>query len=292
MRRRQILAGCTALLSGSFAGCALPSNSVRVQESTPLKIVGTVSMREKFMEPEEIDVLRTAVQTGTATRTTATYSGQDAWFDQRNTVLLNKTVYTVSETQLESEKETMYRVDIDFTPENTSSQLGKIRYDKLPPTDRNQLNRTLSDGISADDFDGIKSVAYKPAEVNYNKSVFIPKREYGILQYDGEQYRVSVEQDFIYYVEYEYKVTEIAASVKEFAEQLRNKYLFTLDGLSPAEQEVIEDAIETGEVAWESEDSASVIAKIREHTALEEDDYSGTWLMKYDGDEYLVYLIY
>jgi hypothetical protein len=65
-----------------------------------------------------------------------------------------------------------------------------------------------------------------------------------------------------------------------------------LDGLSPAEQAVIEEAIETGEVAWESDDSESVISNIREHRALKSDEGSneGTWLMKYDGGEYLVYL--
>jgi hypothetical protein len=128
-------------------------------------------MLENDMESKETDVLRTAVENGTATRTTATYSGQDTWFDHRNTVLLNKTIYTVNETQKGSEKATMYHVDVDFTPENTSSRLGEIRYDKLPSTDRNQLSRTVSNGISANDFDGIKSVAYKPTEVNYNKSV-------------------------------------------------------------------------------------------------------------------------
>jgi hypothetical protein len=101
---------------------------------------------------------------------------------------------------------------------------------------------------------------------------------------------VRVEREFSSAVDYQYEVIEIAASVDPFAEQLRDTHLFTLNDLSPGEREVIEEAIETGSVSWESEDSASVISKIREHTALSQDDYGGSWLMKYDGSEYLVHL--
>ncbi|WP_420192018.1 hypothetical protein [Haloplanus salinarum] len=254
-----------------------------MQEATPIEITEAVSMRVDE-ESKEYDVIRSAMKNGSATRT-----GQNKWFDRRNTVLLNQTVYTVNETRLGSEKATKYEVGIDFTPENTTSELGVIRYDKLPPIDRRQLNRTLSQG-STEKSPGELNVEYEPTGGGTNKSVFVPEQQYDILQYNGEQYRVTVEREFSSDVEYQYEVTEAAANVKEFAEQLRNKYLFTLDGLSPAEREVIEEAIETGEVAWESEDSESVISKIREHTALSQDGSSGTWLMKYDGNEYLVTL--
>ena len=92
-------------------------------------------------EDKEYEILRSAIENGTATRT-----GQNKWFDRRDTVLLNQTVYTVNETRLSSEKATMYRVGVDFTPENTNPELGVIRYDKLPPRDRRRLNRTLRGG--------------------------------------------------------------------------------------------------------------------------------------------------
>lgn len=283
MRRRQILAGGTALLSGSFAGCALPSNTIRVQEATPDEIVEDVSMRVD-VESKEHDVIRSAVKNGTATRT-----GRNRWFDDRNTILLNQTVYIVNETRLASEKATRYEVGIYPAPESTNPELGVIRYDKLPTTDRRQLNRTLS-RESTKENSGELNVEYEPTTEDTNRSVFVPKQQYDILQYNGELYRVTIERELSSDVEYQYEVTEIAGNVEEFAEQLRDKHLFTLDSLSPAEQAVIEEAIETGEVAWESEDSESVISKIREHRALKEDDYSGTWLMKYHRGEYLVSL--
>ena len=292
MRRRQILAGGTALLSGSFAGCALPSNTIRVREATPKEIVEDVSMQVD-MESKEYDVIRSAVKNGTATRT-----GQNRWFDRQNTVLFNQTVYTVNETQLASEKATRYEIGIypmpeDISPdEDISPELGVIRYDKLPPTDRRKLNRTLSRG-SAKENSGELNVEYEPTAEGANRSVFVPKQQYDRLQYNGELYRVTVEREFPSDVEYQYKVTEIAGDVEGFAEQIRDKHLFTLDGLSPAEQAVIEEAIETGQAdSWDSADSESVISNIREHRALKADDGSneGTWLMKYDGGEYLVYL--
>ena len=291
MRRRQILAGGTALLSGSFAGCALPSNSIRVREATSKEIVEAVSMRVD-VESKEYDVIRSAVKNGTATRT-----GENRWFDRQNTVLFNQTVYTVNETQLASEKATRYEIGIypmpeDISPdEDISSELGVVRYDKLPPTDRRKLNRTLPSGSTKEN-SGELNVEYESTAEGTNRSVFVPKQQYDRLQYNGELYRVTVERAFSSDVEYQYEVTEIAGNVEGFAEQIRDKYLFTLDGLSPAEQAVIEEAIETGQVdSWDSADSESVISNIREHRALRaEEGDAGTWLMKYDGGEYLVYL--
>ena len=285
MRRRQILAGGTALLSGSFAGCALPSNSIRVREATSKEIVEAVSMRVD-VESKEYDVIRSAVKNGTATRT-----GENRWFDRQNTVLFNQTVYTVNETQLASEKATRYEIGIYPVPEDINPELGVIRYNKLPPTDRRKLNRTLP-RESTKENSGELNVEYEPTAEGTNRSVFVPKQQYDRLQYNGELYRVTVEREFPSDVEYQYKVTEIAGNVEGFAEQIRDKHLFTLDGLSPAEQAVIEEAIETGQVdSWDSADSESVISNIREHRALRaEEGDAGTWLMKYDGGEYLVYL--
>ena len=285
MRRRQILAGGTVLLSGSFAGCALPSNSIRVGEATSKEIVEAVSMRVD-VESKEYDVIRSAVKNGTATRT-----GENRWFDRQNTVLFNQTVYTVNETQLASEKATRYEIGIYPVPEDINPELGVIRYDKLPPTDRRKLNRTLS-RESTKENSGELNVEYESTAEGTNRSVFVPKQQYDRLQYNGELYRVTVEREFPSDVEYQYKVTEIAGDVEGFAEQIRDKHLFTLDGLSPAEQAVIEEAIETGQVdSWDSADSESVISNIREHRALRaEEGDAGTWLMRYDGGEYLVYL--
>jgi hypothetical protein len=82
---------------------------------------------------------------------------------------------------------------------------------------------------------------------------------------------------------------ELAPDVETFADRVRERYLFALTGLSDAEREVVEEAIEGG--YYEDDDAfQSVVDRIRDHDALEEEDFYGTWLLSYEGAEYVTYV--
>lgn len=109
-----------------------------------------------------------------------------------------------------------------------------------------------------------------------------------IVVHDGNRYRVAVDSRTAPEAEYRYEVTEVASGVESFADQVREEYLFTLTGLSDAEREVVEEAIDGG---YFQDDDAfrSVTDRIRQHEAIDLDDFFGTWLLAYEGVEYLTY---
>jgi len=89
--------------------------------------------------------------------------------------------------------------------------------------------------------------------------------------------------------EYRYEATEVAPDVETFADHVRERYLFVLAGLSDAEREVVEESIDG---AYFEDDDAfrSVIDRIRAHDGIRVDDFYGTWLLEYEGAEYLAYV--
>lgn len=116
--------------------------------------------------------------------------------------------------------------------------------------------------------------------------MFVPERQYDSLIYNETRYRVAVNSQTASEADYRYTVTEVASSVDRFAEQVREQHLFTLTGLSDAEREVVEEAIDGG---YFQDDDAfqSVVTRIREHEGINVADFYGTWLAAFDGNEYL-----
>ncbi|WP_135806044.1 hypothetical protein [Halorussus marinus] len=282
MRRRQFLASGTTLLSVAVAGCAHPSVVLDMKEATTDDIADEVSMAPE-PDSEEYRLVTSARENGSATR-----SGRYELFDRTSVVRVNETFYEVSETRLASSEVTVYEVLVDFDPDDTTSDLGEIEFDELPEVDRERLEPVFSDESPPDEDGYDIGVSYGSAEEVGNESVFVPERQYDIIVYEGNRYRVAVNSRTAPEGEYRYEVTAVAPDIETFAEQTREQYLFTLTDLSDAERSVVEKAID--ETYFEdSEAFRSVIDRLQEHEGFEVDDSYGTWLVEYDGNEYLVY---
>jgi hypothetical protein len=281
MRRRQFLAGGTALLSVAVAGCGHPNVVLDLDEASDEDIADERSTR---VEPgsEEYRVLTTARDNGSATRT-----GSTELFDSTDTARVNGAYYEVSETRQESTVETAYDVDVDVDPGNTTAEFGEIAYEDLPEFDREKL--AVIPNASTDDRQYNVNVEYGTAEDVGNRSVLVPDPQYDIVTHEGDRYRVAVESRTESEGEYRYEVTEIAPDVESFADRVREEYLFALTGLSEAERQVVEEAIDG---AYFEDDDAfrSVVEKIRAHEGLNVEDSYGRWLLSYEDVEYLTYV--
>jgi len=282
MRRRELLAVGTAALSVPLAGCVHPEVILTMDEATADTIADRVSLHPD-PDDEEYTVVTAAVDNGSTTR-----RGRSELFDRTSTVRLNETFYDVSETRLSSSEVTVYEVLLDLNPENTTADLGAIDYEELPEPDRQRLDGILSEEPPQNDGYDV-GVSYGSAEEVGNDSVFVPERQYDILIYEGDRYRVAVDSRTAPEAEYRYTATEVAPSVEAFADQVRDRYLFTLAGLSEAEREVVEEAIDGG--YYEDSDAfQSVAERIRSHEGIEVEDFYGTWLVEYEGSEYITYV--
>ncbi|EMA12887.1 hypothetical protein [Haloarcula marismortui] len=283
MRRRQFLAGGTVLLSAAVAGCGHPSVVLDMDDATAADIADEVSISPDS-ESAEYTVVSAAIENGSATR-----RGRNELFDQIDTVRIDETFYEVSETPLESNEVTVYEVRIDFDPADSTAEIGEIAYEELPAVDRQRLDPIISDDNppSGDGYD--VGIGYGTAAEVGDGSAFVPERQYDIIVHDGDRYRVTVSTRTTTETKYRYEATEVASGVDSFADQIRDQYLFTLTGLSEAEREVVEEAIDGG-YFQDDEAFRSVTDRIREHEGIEVTDSYGTWLLAYEQVEYLTYV--
>ncbi|MDZ7731460.1 MAG: hypothetical protein U5K37_11925 [Natrialbaceae archaeon] len=185
---------------------------------------------------------------------------------------------------------TVYEVMLDLDPADTTPEIGTIAYDDLPAVDRDRLERLVSLEAPPDQ-DGVDvGVDYGSHEAVGPDSVFVPDQQYDILEYDGQQYRVSVDSRTAPEGTYEYTVTTVAGSVGAFADGIRDDVSVrpSRDSLR-AERAVVAEAIDS---AYFDDDDAfrSVVDRIREHEGLTVDDFYGDWLLEYEGTAYLAYV--
>jgi hypothetical protein len=254
-----------------------------MDDTTATDIADEVSM-SPGPESAEYTVASEAIENGSATR-----RGRNELFDQIDTVRIDETFYEVSETPLESNEVTVYEVRIDFDPADSTAEIGEIAYEELPAVDRQRLDPIISDDNppSGDGYD--VGIGYGTAAEVGDGSVFVPERQYDIIVHDGDRYRVTVSTRTTTETKYRYEATEVASGVDSFADQIRDQYLFTLTGLSEAEREVVEEAIDGG-YFQDDEAFRSVTDRIREHEGIEVTDSYGTWLLAYEQVEYLTYV--
>lgn len=282
MHRRQVLASGTVLLSVSLAGCGHPAVVLDFEEATTETVVDSVSTAP---EPgsEAYEVVVSARENGSATR-----SGRSELFDRVDTARVDGRVYEVSETQVGSSEVTVYTVTVEAAGDDSTDGLREVAYEDLPETDRRRLRPILS-GSDPPDPDTAVGIDYGTAEEVGNDSALVPDQRYDVVVRDGERYRVGVDSRTASEREYRYEVTEVAPDVETFADRVHDRYLFTLSGLSDAERAVVEEAIEG---AYFEDDDAfrSVVERIRRHDGIDVDDSYGTWLLAYEGTEYLAYI--
>ena len=282
MRRRELLATGTALLPLPLAGCVHPEVILTMDPATADDIADRVSLHPE-PDAEEYTVTADAVANGSTTR-----RGRSELFDRTSTVRLNNSFYEMNETRLSSSEVTVYEVLLDVNPEKTTAEVGAIAYEELPETDRRRLDGILSEEPPQTDGYDV-GVSYGSAAEVGDDSVFVPERQYDILVYEGDRYRVAVDSRTAAEAEYRYTATEVAPTVEAFADQVREQYLFTLAGLSDAERDVVEEAINDG--YYEETDAfRSVAERIRSHEGIEVHDFYGTWLIEYEGEEYITYV--
>jgi hypothetical protein len=282
MRRRQFLAAATAASLPFVAGCIHPSVVLDLKEASADDVADEVSTTVDAGSTEYA-VVEEAVANGSTT-----HSDRSRLFDPEETVRFEDAFYDVSASRVGSSEVTVYDVLIDFDPEDATPERGDIEFEDLPPVDQERLERV----VSAEPPEGEGSdigVSYGTAEEIDGESVFVPDQEYDVLVHDGDRYGVAVESEPATETEFRYEVEQVAPDVEAFADQVRAQYLFVLSGLSDAEREVVENAID-GAHFEETDAFESVADRIRDHEGIRVADFYGTWLLEYEGVEYLAYV--
>ncbi|MFC6728630.1 hypothetical protein ACFQDG_08265, partial [Natronoarchaeum mannanilyticum] len=119
-------------------------------------------------------------------------------------------------------------------------------------------------------------------------SVLVPEAAYGAVERDGERFPFEVlGSDEVAAYEYRYEATKAADDAATFAERVRQEHLFELSGLSDAEREIVDEAIDGGYYDGSVSDAFSSLAeRFRAHDAVEPSDWGGEFLVRYEGTDY------
>jgi hypothetical protein len=281
MRRRRFLATGAAAVSAALAGCAHPAVVLDMSEATDDDIADEVS---EAVQPgsTEYRIAQSAIENGSAT-----WRGRTDLYYSDDPVRVDGAFYAVETTELDTSSVTVYDVRLDFDPADATPDRGEIAYAELPETDRERLDRLVdADPPTGEGYD--LGVQYGPAEDVDGDSVFVPDQQYDIVVHDGDRIRVDVTAETETVTEYRHELTEVAASVDAYADRIRDRYLFALSGLSEAEREVVQRAIDSGHFT-DNDAFQSVVDRLREHDGINVDDFYGTWIVDYEGTDYLTY---
>ncbi|MEF8852926.1 MAG: hypothetical protein V5A28_10970 [Haloarculaceae archaeon] len=199
--------------------------------------------------------------------------------------------YAVNYTETGTEPGYDVSVRIDY---NASSVDGEVvDYADLPAVDR----RLLADALERTDLPEERlqegydfGVGRTYTESEGETSALVEGPTVDAVRYEGEVYPVDVSVESTTLMVYRYEATLVADSPDAYAGQLRDRYAFTLSGLSEAERGVVEEARNDTFYAEndDNEGFASLVERFRDRRAVEETEYSGSFVVRYDGQLYWV----
>jgi len=287
-RRRALAAACLALLA-VLAGCSA-AGSLAMEPATDDAALADEASRSTTLPDEGPDhdrrLVRQAIENGTATersRRPAVEPGLPFAHEGR--------YYNVSWTIADTEPGVSAEVAIDY---NGTATGDVVAYETLSSRDREAIDRLLPPRTEGrtEGYDLGVGITYN--ETEQNRSVLL-SGDYDAVRYDGETYPIDAgDTQPVTVTVYRYTATVVANSSAEYASQLRSEYLFTLSGLTEGERAVVEEAINDTYYAEDTDDEAfrSVMETFRRHEAVQETEYEGLWLVRYDGDVYLADLSY
>lgn len=285
MRRRQVLAGVATGLSGALAGCSDPRASLRLEPVDDAAIADRYALHADALSEEPRRIVAEAVEEGSAT---ADSTGSP--FDPPRPVRYDGAYYELDRAAVGEYEATGYEFAIDYEPGEDAGERGEVDYDDLPDVDRDALGGLLSLSRPPDDEhpEVVAQAVYADEEAD--RSVLVPDQEYDVVIRDGERYRLAVDgSEPVTVTEYRYTAEEVAPDDAAMAEQVREGFRFELSGLSGAQREILDAAIE-GEYREEEPTEAfqGLVDRIRANEAIDADEHGGDWLARYDGDDYWV----
>lgn len=293
MRRRLAVAFLAVALLGLLSGCSA-AGSLEMVPVDDASLADEASYDVPTPRPPgEPGPDRHAVVTGAIESESATVTGQSPPVDAELPFDHGGAYYDVGWTVIDREAATVVDIRIDY---NGTADGRTATYDDLPAVDRDTLDDLLPprDDDRVEGFDFGVGVTYTDADLN--ESV-LAGGEYDAVSYEGDQYPIRVEQSRTVTVQtYQYTATAVAANASAYAAQLRGAYAFTLDPatLGGDARDVVEASINGTYYADSTDDDAfrGVQAAFRGHEAIEDDDGSGLWLVRYDGELYVADLRY
>ena len=278
--RRGLLRCAAGASVVGLAGCADPRAVLELEEVTDAELAERVAL------DTDDEVVRRTVENGTYT-TEGDLSGLEAPIEDRP-IVHNGTYYSLSvESEVVSE-DRLYALRVENVGDTSVD--GEVPYDELPDGDREALSRVFEEeGSDEPGFEG--GAEYPYPEDRYNESVLV---DGATVVYNRSRYEVEGEElEVIERKEYTYTAEKVADNADAFADWARDEYGFVLDDLSEEERTVVEDALDGGYYEGSAgEGFESLVRRFRDRKAVTSDEWSGEWVLEYEGTTYYAEMRY
>jgi len=293
MRPRLVLALVAVTATLALAGCAHPAGSISMN---PVDDAGLADEASRDVPDAESSRQRAdrrlvvgAIENGSATANDTSppvegglpFAYEGRYYNVTHTVTGEGTGYQVG-------------IEIDYNA--TDFEGAAVDYGELPQPDRDAVGPLLAgprEGRQPGYDIGI-GATYTADE--YEAST-LASGEYDAIRYEGETYPIRVHgAREVTISTYRYEASVVAGSASEYAADLRDRYAFTLSGLSDAERSIVEEAAGGSYYPESTDDTAfeNVVDRFREHDPVHRPSGSGSgaWLVRHDGQLYWAQLDY
>jgi hypothetical protein len=285
MRHRTALALALVALLAGLSGCSAEGSlSLTPVDDRALAEEASHALPTDAPSDEDERVVRRAVENGTATAV-----GADPPVNESLPFRHDGRFYAVGYAENGTEPGYDVGIRIDF---NASSVDGAVvDYEELPVVDRDTLEFVLTQRPPDEDalepgYDFGVGAVY--TESDAESSVLVPTQEYDAVRYEGEIYPVDVEAERTELTVYRYEAELVAESHEVYADSLRERYEFELSGLSQGERDLVNGSLNGTYWVEDSDNEAfdALVDRFRAHEPVEETDYGGFYVVRYDGERY------
>ncbi|MEY7849638.1 hypothetical protein AB7C87_10635 [Natrarchaeobius sp. A-rgal3] len=283
--RRAFLASSAIGFATVLAGCVEPGGALTMAPVGTDEEIGaeaTLSL-ESDRDSETLALLEDAHTDGEAT-----VDGERPPFRPDRPLEFRSAVFEVSWAAVDERTETGYVVTATIGSEDVGEP--EIAFEDLPAVDRSAL-AALPERVAAHedrDEPALGAVfEYDRDGADLEGSALVPDPEYEVIEVEGEPVGIRSRETETTVHTYRYELEEVASSTAEYGTQLRHRSV-ALDSLTDDERELVEEAIEDGRAVVSRDDDAfvSVGERLLEEEPIYEDEYTGEWLIEYEGALY------
>lgn len=293
MRNRRALAAAALLLMLGLAGCVDAAGSIRMQPVNDTALADRashpVSDGEFYPAIRQQTVARRAIENGSVTiadvrvpaRTDLPYR-------------LEGRYYNLSSERVGTRPGMETAIGIDYNATNPNGT--RLAFSDLSGADRRTLGPLLDiDPPFRESGPEVEFPLAYPRPAVANSTLFAHAGESLVVAYHGAEYGITIRDGRETTLDtYRYRATLRAESTRAYAQELKRTYEFDLAGLNESERSVIESALDDSYYAESTDDTgfAALVDRFRGKEAIKSDEYSGTWLARYDGQLYWVEMDY
>ena len=297
MDRRTFLGAGAALGIAGVGGCTgcarAPSASLRLDPITDRGVAERIVGRfEAGPRSDRYRIVSGAVENGTATST-----GTEPLVRTDEAIIYDGTVYEFDVEVVGSEPATAFQMTLNPV-EGRVAESETVRFEDLPAVDRRTFAARGWDEMGFLGF--VTSILYLDAELP--RSALVPEPRRSVIVWGSEtRGRFSVDGSYATARNtYRYTPTVVHASASAYGRALRERYAFTVDGLTPEERAILERATDEGGYVVPAGESPPAAVRVladrfrahesvrrsRRTQASSERTATGSYLVRYEGAVY------